>query len=169
VTSEPITVAEYKAALREKLLQGGVVSADVVDRMEVMFDLTRLTSRLSRDFEAVHRPRGWTWAGFRIANMLWVVGSLAPGELARLSGASRASISSALNTLEAGGYVTRTTNARNRRHVEVALTSKGRRALTKAIGRQAQREHAWLDALTPEEGARLAKLVARLVQQPRPD
>lgn len=168
MTTERVAVAEYKAALREKLLRDRVVGDDVVDRMEIMFDLLRLTARLNRDFEAVHRPRGWTWAGFRIANLLWVLGSLAPGELARLSGASRASISSALNTLEAGGHVTRATNASNRRHVEVTLTAKGRRALKSAIGVQAQREHAWLDALTTDERARLAKLIARLVEQPGP-
>ena len=161
--------AEYKELLRRKLLQDNVVGPDVVDRMEVMFDLMRLNARLSRDFERVHRPRGWTWAGFRIANLLWVLGGLEPGELARLSGASRASISSALKTLEAGGHVTRSTRASDRRHVEVTLTDVGLSALTEAIAAQAEREQAWLDTLSSDERATLAKLVARLVEQPRPE
>jgi DNA-binding MarR family transcriptional regulator len=169
VPAEPIRTAEYKELLRGKLLESELVDPAVVDRMEVMFDLMRLTARLSRDFELVHRPRGWTWAGFRIANLLWVLGSLEPGELARLSGASRASISSALNTLEAGGHVTRRTRASDRRHVEVTLTDKGRRALIEAIAAQAEREHAWLDTLSSDERATLGKLLGRLVEQPRPE
>jgi DNA-binding MarR family transcriptional regulator len=137
--------------------------------MEVMFDLMRLTSRLSRDFERVHRPRGWTWAGFRIANLLWVFGSLEPGELARLSGASRASISSALKTLEARGHISRSTRPTDRRHVEVTLTGAGHTALNQAIAEQAERERAWLDLLSNDERATLGKLVARLVEQPRPE
>jgi DNA-binding MarR family transcriptional regulator len=161
--------AEYKQLLRQRLLRDDVVSPDVIDRMDVMFDLMRLTARLNRDFERVHRPRGWTWAGFRIANLLSVFGSLEPGELARLSGASRASISSALKTLEAGGQITRSTRPTDRRHVEVTLTDVGQRALNEAIAAQAERERAWLDVVSNEERVMLGKLVARLVEQPRPE
>jgi DNA-binding MarR family transcriptional regulator len=168
VPVKPIATDEYKELLRHKLLEGNVVGPSVVDRMEIMFDLMRLTARLSRDFERVHRPRG-TWAGFRIANLLWVLGSLEPGELARLSGASRASISSALKTLETGGHVTRSTRASDRRHVEVTLTDVGRETLTEAIAAQAERERAWLDTLSSDERATLGKLLTRLVEQARPE
>jgi DNA-binding MarR family transcriptional regulator len=161
--------AEYKVLLRNRLTQANVVDPNVIDRMEIMFDLTRLAVRLTRDFETVHRPRGWTWAGFRIVNMLWAVGDLEPRDLARLSGASAASISSALRTLEADGFIARDTKAFNRRLVQVSLTAKGHRALTAAIGDQAARERAWLAGLTADERTTLGKLLSRLAEQLRPD
>jgi DNA-binding MarR family transcriptional regulator len=136
--------------------------------MEIMFNLMRLTTRLVRDFESVHRPLGGTWAGFRILNLLWAAGDLEPGEVARLTGSSRASISSALNTLEALGQVERRTKAGNRRSVQVMLTEEGRRALTAAMVEQADRERAWLDVLTPAERATLGRLMGRLHDQSDP-
>lgn len=161
-----ISVAEIRGALRQRHLEEAIVDEDVIDRMEIMFNLMRLTTRLTRDFEAVHRPGGWTWAGFRIANLLWAAGDLEPRDLARLSGSSRASISSALNTLESGGYIRRRIRATNRRSIEVSLTEKGRQGLRRAIAAQADRERAWLDVLTPGERATLGKLISRLHDQP---
>jgi DNA-binding MarR family transcriptional regulator len=161
-----ISVAEIRGALRKRHLEEAIGDGDVIDRMEIMFNLMRLTTRLTRDFEATHRPVGWTWAGFRIANLLWAAGDLEPRDLARLSGSSRASISSALNTLESGGYIRRTIRATNRRSIVVSLTEKGRQELKRAIAAQADRERAWLDVLTPGERATLGKLISRLHDQP---
>ena len=65
--------------------------------------------------------------------------------------------------------MTRSTRASDRRHVEVTLTDVGLSAVTEAIAAQAEREQAWLDTLSSDERATLAKLVARLVEQPRPE
>ena len=160
---------EVRALIRQRHLEEGIVqSRDVLERMEIMFNLMRLTTRLVRDFESVHRPLGGTWAGFRILNLLWAAGDLEPRDLARLTGASRASISSALNTLETLGQVTRHTRPTNRRSVRVALTDKGREALSLAMVEQASRERAWLDVLTPAERATLRHLIARLHDQEPP-
>lgn len=164
-----VSVAESKALLREKLVMEKIVTPDVVDRMEIMFDLMRLAPRLTRDFERIHRSRGWTYAGFRIVNQLWVLGDLEPGDLARLTGASPASISSALNTLQADGYIVRSTKPSDRRLVKVSLTSEGRKSLAAAMADQAARERAWLEILSRDERATLAKLLTRLAEQARPD
>jgi DNA-binding MarR family transcriptional regulator len=168
---EPKTVgiAESKALLRDKLVREKLVESDVLDRMEVMFELMRLAPRLTRDYDRIHRANGWTYAGFRIVNQLWILGDLEPGDLARLLGASPASISSALRTLEASGYIERHIKTTDRRLIEVSLTTKGREILPRAIAEQAKREAAWLDVLTPAQRATFAKLITRLAEQPDVD
>jgi len=164
-----LSVKELRTLIRQRHLEEGIIhSRDVLVRMEIMFNLMRLTTRLVRDFESVHRPLGGTWAGFRILNLLWAAGDLEPRDLARLTGASRASISSALNTLEALGQVTRQTRPTNRRSVRVSLTDKGREALRVAMVEQADRERAWLDVLTADERSTLRDLIGRLHDQDPP-
>lgn len=138
------------------------------DRMEIVFNLMRLVSRLGQDFESVHRRRGWTWAGFRIMSVLSVVDTIEPRELARLSGASRASISSALNTLERDGLVARTRDSSDRRLVQVRLTDHGLEELQDAIGAQAERERAWFEILSPSDRKALIRILGTLADQPNP-
>ena len=164
-----LRVTEVRALIGQRHREEGIIqSGDVLVRMEIMFNLMRLSTRLVRDFESVHRPLGGTWAGFRILNLLWAAGELEPRDLARLTGASRASISSALNTLEALGQVTRETRPTNRRSVKVALTDKGHDALNLAMIEQAERERAWLEVLTPAERTTLNDLITRLHDQVPP-
>ena len=160
---------QAKRRIRERLVEENAVGPDALDRMEVMFELNRFAIRLARDFESIHRARGLTWAGFRIINMLWAVGDLEPSRLAHLTGSSRASTSSVLNSLESTGLISRNVNTSNRRHVRVSLTDKGLHMLTEAIPIQAQREHAWLAILTTTELATLSKILDRLMSQPAPD
>jgi DNA-binding MarR family transcriptional regulator len=160
---------EARRLIRERLVAENAVRADALERMEVMFDLTRLGTRLARDFESIHRAHGLTWAGFRIINMLWAVGNLEPSRLAHLTGSSRASTSSVLKSLEASGLIARNTNPSNRRLVRVSLTDKGREMLSESIPIQAQREQAWLAPLTTSELAMLKKVLDRLMSQAPPD
>src|SRR5208282_2617842 len=112
------SVEQYKLILRQRLDDSGFIDQSSVDRMEIIMDLVGLMAALGRDFEGAHRPLGATWAGYRLLKVLWVYGDLEPGALASLSGSSRASVSSALNTLEIRGYVKRSVNASNRRRVD---------------------------------------------------
>jgi DNA-binding MarR family transcriptional regulator len=137
--------------------------------VEVVTHLTRLVARLVQDFEgAVHRPLGMTWAGFRIMNTLWIFGDLEQREIARISGTSRASVSSALNTLEERGLVERRRERDDRRVVRVSLTSAGLDLLHQAIEGQTAREHAWMAVLDDEEVSQLVILLDRMVNQERP-
>jgi len=162
------SVEQYKLFLRRRLSEADVLDESAIDRMDIIMDLVRLMATLSRDFEGSHRPLGATWAGYRLLKVLWVCGDLEPGLLASLSGTSRASVSSALNTLESRGYIKRSVNAANRRRVDVTLTNKGREAMPRAIVWQSERELQWFKVLSDEEQATFAKLLNRLVEQSPP-
>jgi DNA-binding MarR family transcriptional regulator len=165
--SRTISVEGYRAALAERLQDAGV-GTDAADHAELMFNLSRVQSRMSQDFEVLHRRRGWTWAGFRIMNVLWALDTVELRDVARLSGGSRAAISSALNTLERDGLVTRNRDTADRRLVQLALTTRGRAELLDAIGEQADRERQWLSLLTEPDQALLARLLGALADQSRP-
>ena len=167
-SARTITVEEYRELLARRLQADGIVERDAAEHAELVFNLTRLQHRLSRDFEAVHRRRGWTWAGFRIMNVLWAVGAAELRDVARLSGASRAAVSSALNTLERDGLVSRIRDSADRRLVRLQLTEHGRFALREAMREQADREREWLVALAVAEQQRLSMLLAALADQKAP-
>jgi DNA-binding MarR family transcriptional regulator len=132
-------------------------------------DLTRLEARLTKDFEKhVHRPLGLTWAGFRILNALWVYGPLGQQDIGRFSGSTRASISSALTTLESRGLVSRERVEPDRRQLFVELTEEGRETLRKAIEAQTLRERAWTAILRDDQLSELVHLLRTLVNQDTP-
>jgi len=163
-----ITVEEYRALLARRLREDDVVGPDTAEHAELVFNLTRLHLRLSRDFEGLHRRRGWTWAGFRIMNVLWAVGPAELRDVARLSGASRAAVSSALNTLERDGLVRRMRDSADRRLVRVQLTPRGRVALREAMREQGDREREWLSELAAPDQQRLTRLLAGLADRKAP-
>ena len=158
-------VEDFRAALVRRHLAEGVLDADSSARADLVFQLTRLHARLSADFEALHRQRGWTWAGFRIMNVLWAVGPSELRDLARLSGASRAAISSALNTLERDGLVARSGVDGDRRLVRIGLTERGQGELREGMRAQAERERLWFDSLEPDLQGHLTALLASLADQ----
>jgi DNA-binding MarR family transcriptional regulator len=140
-----------------------------LDGVALVTHLTRLVARLVQDFEgSVHRPLGMTWAGFRIMNTLWVFGDLEQREIARISGTTRASVSSALNTLEERGLVERRRETEDRRIVRVSLTRSGLTMLHKAIEGQTEREHAWMAVLGDDEISQLVTLLGKMVNQEHP-
>jgi DNA-binding MarR family transcriptional regulator len=132
--------------------------------------LTRLVARLVQDFEqSVHRPLGSTWAGFRILNALWIFGEVDQQEIERLSGNSKASVSSALLTLENRGLISRRRAPGDRRRLLVELTPEGRTELARAIALQTDRERAWTSVLSDAEIRQLIDLLSKVVNQPRPE
>jgi DNA-binding MarR family transcriptional regulator len=134
------------------------------EAMTVVLNLIRLSNLIVQDVESsVHRPRGLSWAGFRILFALWAAGPLEPRALARLSAVTRASVSSVLNTLERDGLVERRRESVDRRVVTVSLTTTGRRAVAAAFREHNARERAWVASLSPAEGRTLAALLQRLL------
>ena len=88
--------------------------------LRASFDLIRLSTQLVHLVESnVHRPAGWSMAGFRVMFCVWVAGEMEPREIARFSGLSRAAVSSVLNTLERDGLVERHRESGDRRLVTV--------------------------------------------------
>ena len=101
-----LTSAGFEALARERVAEFAP-EADL-DVLGTSFDLVRVSNQLINDFETnVHRPLGWSWAGFRIMFVVAVAGPLEPARVARLAGVTRASISAVLNTLERDGFATR--------------------------------------------------------------
>jgi DNA-binding MarR family transcriptional regulator len=162
-----ISVEGYRRALAERL-QGTDVGPDAADHAELVFNLSRFHGRMSQDFEVLHRRRGWTWAGFRIMNVLWTLGTVELRDVARLSGGSRSAVSSALNTLERAGLVLRSRDTADRRLVHVELTGRGSAELLDAIQEQADRERQWLSQLMDSDQQVLTRLLAVLADQSRP-
>ncbi|MEK9999311.1 MAG: MarR family transcriptional regulator [Acidimicrobiaceae bacterium] len=128
-----------------------------------MFGIFRLGGRMFNDLEStIHKPAGWSLAGFRVMFLLWVGGPMESHEIARLAGLSRAAISSAVNTLERDGLVDRRRESDDRRVVTVYLTDDGAERL----------EAAYLAQGSPDPaGVRRARTVRHrdLPDQPNPD
>jgi DNA-binding MarR family transcriptional regulator len=147
----------------------GTHSTRDLNAIEMVTQLTRLVARLVQDFEqSVHRPLGSTWAGFRILNALWIFDEVDQQELERLSGNSKASVSSALLTLEKRGLISRRRDGQDRRRLLVMLTGEGRHELERAITLQTERERAWTQVLSDADIRQLITLLGKLVNQPRP-
>ena len=115
-------------ALEELALDHEASAGDesVTDAMAVVFRILRLSATMNQDFEAnVYRPLGLSSAGFTILFVLRVVGAREPRILANIIGVTRASVSSALNTLERDGLVERRRESDDRRVVTVVKRQAG--------------------------------------------
>ncbi|HET6500408.1 MAG TPA: MarR family transcriptional regulator [Amycolatopsis sp.] len=131
--------------------------------MRLCLTLHRLTSTLVYDWEStVHRPRGWSWGGFRVLYVLWIAGPMEAKRVAQLSGMSRAAVSALVNTLERDGLVSRTQAEHDRRAVLLDLTEAGREATSSTFSEHNEREQAWATVLTKNEQATLIGLLEKL-------
>ncbi|HXV91720.1 MAG TPA: MarR family winged helix-turn-helix transcriptional regulator [Pseudonocardia sp.] len=135
--------------------------------MRLVLSLHRAANALVYDLEsAVHRPRGWSWPGFRVLFVLWLSGPLEAKHVAALSGMSRAAVSALVNTLERDGLVTRRRAGHDRRSVELSLTETGRARFAEAFAAHNEREQTWASALTAEEVDTLTGLLEKLMASP---
>lgn len=128
-----------------------------------MFGIFRLGGRMFNDLETqIHRPAGWSLAGFRVMFLLWVAGPMESFEIARLAGLTRAAISSAVNTLERDGLVDRRRESDDGRVVTVYLTDDGAARLERAYRAQNVRERELFGDLTDAELITLTELMRRI-------
>nr|WP_184942109.1 MarR family transcriptional regulator [Planomonospora venezuelensis] len=134
------------------------------EAFELAYNLLQLAYLLVTDLEArIHRPRGWTLAGFRLMFKLWLLGPTQPARLAEISAMSRSAMTNAVNTLERDGLVERRPVPDDRRAVEVALTAEGEAAVRAAFAEQTRREQEWFSPLDPAERAGLTALLSRIL------
>ena len=128
------------------------------------FLFSRTSTQFARHVEShVHRPSGLTWAGFRILFTVWVCGSMESNRVARFSGLSRASVSSALKTLERDQLITRKNGSDDRRVVFVGLTKKGKNAVKDAYIEQHKSEQDFYGVLTDQEKETLTNLIEKIL------
>lgn len=155
-----------RAASFEELARSSAQTLDPdvdVDVLTAALNIVRVSNLLVNDLESrVHRPSGWTWAGFRVMFVVFVTGTAEPRDVARLAGVSRASVSGVLNTLERDGLVVRERASADRRIVTVRLTQRGRRATVEAFRLNHDVEKEWLDGLGRGELRTLIGLLHRL-------
>jgi DNA-binding MarR family transcriptional regulator len=133
------------------------------EAMRLILTLYRVTNMVVYDLEsAVHRPRGWSYPGFRLLFTLWVAGPMEAKRAAELSGMSRQAVSSLVNTLHREGLVDRTQDENDRRAVRLSLTPRGGEAITEAFAEHNEREHHWAEELSADERETLTRLLGRL-------
>ena len=140
-----------------------------VDRraMRLVLTLHRLTSMLVYDLESsVHRPRGWSWPGFRVLFVLWLAGPAEPTRIAELTGMSRAAVSALIKTLERDGLLLRSPAESDRRSVRLSLTDLGRKAIAGAFAAHNEREQDWAATLSTSEQEQLTRLLEKMIAGP---
>ncbi|WP_405784736.1 MarR family transcriptional regulator [Streptomyces sp. NBC_01378] len=131
--------------------------------MRLVLTFTRAASMLVYDLEStVHRPRGWSWAGFRVVFAIWLAGPVEAKKVAELSGMSRAAVSALIATLERDGLVTKERAPYDGRAVLLSLTEAGREAITTAYQAHNEREQEWVGALSEDEQHTLIALLEKL-------
>lgn len=92
----------------------------------LLLTLNRASAIVTYDLEStVHRPRGRSWAGFRLLFVTWLAGPLEPARAATLAGMSRAAVSNLVKTLVADGLMARTPGERDGRSAILSLTERG--------------------------------------------
>lgn len=167
-----VSGVEGRTASFEELARSSAASLHREVDLEVLtaaLNLVRVANLLVGDLEShVHRPSGWTWAGFRVMFVVFVKQKAEPREVARLAGVSRASVSGVLNTLERDGLVVRERSSADRRIVTVRLTARGRRAAIDAFKKNHEVEKLWLASLSADETRALIGLLHRLHSPYRP-
>lgn len=161
-----VTGVERRTESFEELSRSSAAKLDRhvdLDVLTAALNLVRVANLLVNDLESrVHRPSGWTWAGFRVMFAVMVTHRAEPREVARLAGVSRASVSGVLNTLERDGLIVRERSSADRRVVTVRLTPRGRRATVEAFRKNHEVEREWLGRLSSAEIQRLIGLLHRL-------
>jgi DNA-binding MarR family transcriptional regulator len=154
--------ADDVLGLARERIRSVVPDADLT-AFAVVFTLIRAAERATYELEAVQRPMGWTWPGFRVLFWISLLGPLEPRQIATLASASRASVSSALNTLERNGFVTRSRGSTDRRLVTVELTTRGSERIAEAFAATNKREQELVSSFSVEERRTLAELLGRLL------
>jgi hypothetical protein len=95
--------------------------------MRLVMTLHRVAGMVVYDVEStVHRPRGWSWPGFRAMFCLWLTAPVEAKKVAELTGMSRAAVSALVATLERDGLVAKGRAPHDGRAVQLTLTGKGR-------------------------------------------
>lgn len=131
---------------------------------EVLLTLNRASNAVTYDLEtAVHRPRGISWASFRLLFVVWIAGPVEPKKAAQLAGMGKAAVSNLSKPLIAGGWLTRAPADQDGRSVRLALTAVGREWMHGIFQQQSEREQAWVSVLSEAEQRTLIQLLNKLI------
>lgn len=96
------------------------------DATVLLLSLNRASGVITYDLEAsIHRPRGRSWAAYRLMFVLWLSGELESKEVARMTGQSRAATSNLSGPLVAAGLLRKRPDPGDGRGVLLSLTAQG--------------------------------------------
>jgi DNA-binding MarR family transcriptional regulator len=149
-------VAEIQAAWARERPDLDVRPQGVIGRLH------RLAAHLTAELEIVYRRHGLSEGEFDVLAALRRAGEpfeRAPGELARHTMVTTGAISKRLDRLERDGLVARRADDRDARGRVVGLTAAGRRVIDDAFTEHMDNERRLLDALTPDDAARLEEIL----------
>jgi DNA-binding MarR family transcriptional regulator len=129
----------------------------------LILTLYRVTNMVVYDMESViHRPRGWSYPGFRLLFTLWIAGPMEAKRAAELSGMSRQAVSALVGTLDRDGLVSKAPDDHDRRAVRLSLTEQGEAAIGDAFRTHNERESLWAETLSADERETLVRLLGKL-------
>lgn len=132
------------------------------------YRLAVLADAVSRSMAAVYRHRfELSRDEWRLLAVLGEHGPLQAAEAGQITTLEKMQLSRALRSLASRGLVARTTDARDRRHVMVALQPAGKALLRQVAPMVLAREAYLLEALDPEERAVLDLALAKLLDRAR--
>lgn len=160
--AEPLDYWTF-VARAQQVIPERVPDADMAANRLVL-SINRAASLVTYDLEAsVHRPRGLSWAAFRLLFTLWVAGPLPAHQAAALSGMTRAGLSNLSGSLVERGLVSKAAATRDRRAVTLGLTDAGDALVTEVFADENARERQWAGVLTADEQETLAGLLAKVM------
>ncbi len=134
------------------------------DATALVLSLFRAANAVVYDLESsVHRPHGWSWAGFRLLFVLWLSGPLDAKDAARLAGMSRQATSTLANTLERDGHLHRERPRGDGRSVTFSLTTGGAAAVATAFAEHNRREQVWAEVLSEDERTAVTAALVKLL------
>lgn len=108
--------------------------SDAADGMEMVTSLVRVHQLLDERIDAVLKPLGLTFARYEVLRLLAFTkhGSMPMTRLGSLLQVHAASVTNAVDRLEAQGFATRERDDQDRRVVRAALTDAGRDVIERA-------------------------------------
>lgn len=158
--SEPNVEEELKALARLSETFTKERGVDERSASRIIWHIIRLARHAEQRLEfEVHRPLGWSWAGFRIMVNAYALDTVEPSQLASILGVARPTITSNLDRLERDGLLVRQPDPDNRRRVLVMLTDKGRAAVEQAIPLQIAVEKDLVSCIPSDQRASLEKML----------
>ncbi|HJX78095.1 MarR family winged helix-turn-helix transcriptional regulator [Glutamicibacter sp.] len=133
---------------------------------KLIITLNRAANLVVYDLEStVHRPRGMSWAAFRVLFVVWLAGPLESGRAAKFAGMSRAAVSNLTNTLVSKDYLVKEPSEADGRTTLLRLTDAGTEYARAAFAEQNAQEARWASTLTDVEQQLLVMLLEKLISQ----
>jgi DNA-binding MarR family transcriptional regulator len=138
---------------------------------KVVAALQRLNRRMNEAYRRQVADLGISNAEWEVLKALVVVGKpyrLGPGDLAKQLGLTPAAMTHRIDRMVAEGLVTRERDEANRVRVIVELTGKGRGQWLDAMRMASGFESELLQDLSPDELAKLARMLSRVLRRVAP-